>query len=161
MSRRQILITLLVSLVVVVGSTTLYAAELNDVIGVLPKFAIPMREVGDRFQNMYFAAKGGNWGLAFYMSKYMNNALNPAKLTKPDEYPLWNSFYTEKFAPVNKAIMAKDVAGFEKEYTAVIKECNACHAAMGYGFIKVVKQKAPSDQGVDYKVPSKGEDVPK
>ena len=143
------------------SSTVLFAAELNDVIGVLPKFAIPMREVGDRFQNMYFAAKGGNWGLAFYMSKYMNNALNSAKLTKPDEYPLWNSFYTEKFAPVNKAIMAKDVAAFEKEYTAVIKECNACHTAMGYAFIKVVKQKAPSDQGIDYKVPSKAEDVPK
>ena len=139
----------------------LFAADLNDVVGVLPKFAIPMREVGDRFQNMYFAAKGGNWGLAFYMSKYMNNALNPAKLTKPDEYPLWASFYTEKFAPVNKAIGAKDLAAFEKEYTAVIKECNACHTAMGYAFIKVVKQKAPSDQGIDYKVPSKAEDVPK
>jgi len=148
--------------VALLGATAVsFAAELKDVIDVLPKFAIPMREVGDRFQNMYFAAKGGNWGLAAYMSKYMNNALNPAKLTKPDEYPLWSSFYTEKFAPVNKAIVAKDFAAFEKEYTAVIKECNACHTAMGYGFIKVVKQKAPSDQGVDYKVSSKAEDVPK
>ena len=161
MFRRRILMFLLVSLAVVVGGTTLYAAELSDVVGVLPKFAIPMREVGDRFQNMSFAAKGGNWGLAFYMSKYTNNALNPAKLTKPDEYPLWNSFYTEKFAPVNKAIMAKDVAAFEKEDIAAITECNACHTAMGYGFIKVVKQKAPSDQGIDYKVPSEAQDVPK
>jgi hypothetical protein len=143
------------------SSALLCAADLNDVVGVLPKFAIPMREVGDRFQNMYFAAKGGNWGLAFYMSKYMNGAMNPAKITKPNEYPLWQSFYEEKFAPVNKAIMAKDVGAFEKEYTAVIKECNACHTAMGYAFIKVVKQKAPSDQGIDYKVPSKAEDVPK
>jgi hypothetical protein len=158
---RRIVIALLVSLAVVGGSTSVYAADLNDVIGVLPKFAIPMREVGDRFQNMYFAAKGGNWGLAFYMSKYMNGAMSPAKVTKPNEYPLWQSFYEEKFAPVNKAIMAKDIAAFEKEYTAVIKECNACHSAMGYGFIKVVKQKAPSDQGIDYKVPSKAEDVPK
>ena len=161
MGTRRILVALCVSLAVVVGSTTLYAADLNDVIGALPKFAIPMREVGDRFQNIYFAAKGGNWGLAFYMSKYMNGAMNPAKVTKPNEYPLWQSFYEEKFAPVNKAIMAKDVGAFEKEYTAVIKECNACHTAMGYAFIKVVKQKAPSDQGIDYKVPSKAEDVPK
>jgi hypothetical protein len=161
MSMRRIVMALLVSLTVVGGAAFVYAAELNDVIGVLPKFAIPMREVGDRFQNMYFAAKGGNWGLAFYMSKYMNGAMNPAKVTKPNEYPLWQSFYEEKFAPVNKAIMAKDVAAFEKEYTAVIKECNACHSAMGYGFIKVVKQKAPSDQGINYKVPSKAEDVPK
>ena len=51
--------------------------------------------------------------------------------------------------------------GLTKEYTAVIKECNACHTAVGYAFIKVVKQKSPSDVGVDYKVSSKAEDVPK
>jgi hypothetical protein len=32
---------------------------------------------------------------------------------------------------------------------------------MGYGFIKVVKQAAPSDQGIDYKVKSEPGDVPK
>jgi hypothetical protein len=96
---RRAMMALLVGVMLIGGTATLYAAELNDVIGVLPKFAIPMREVGDRFQNIYFTAKGGNWGLAFCMSKYLNNAMNPAKLTKPDEYPLWNSFYTEKFAP--------------------------------------------------------------
>ena len=137
------------------------AADLNDVMGVLPKFAIPMREVGDRFQNMYFAAKEGNWGLAFYMSKYMNNAMNPAKLTKPDEYPLWSSFYNDKFTAVNKAIYAKDFAAFEKEYTAAITQCNDCHKAMGYGFIQVIKKTAPADDGINYKVSSKAEDVPK
>jgi hypothetical protein len=57
--------------------------QIDEVKGVLPKFAIPMREVGDRFQNMYFAAKDGNWALAAYMSKYMNGAMNPASVTKP------------------------------------------------------------------------------
>jgi len=161
MFKRRTLTAVMISVALLGATAVAFAAELKDVLDVLPKFAIPMREVGDRFQNMYFAAKGGNWGLAAYMSKYMNNAMNPAKVTKPDEYPLWSSFYTEKFAPVNKAIVAKDVAAFEKEYTAVIKECNACHTAMGYGFIKIVKQEVPSDQGVDYKVPSKAEDVPK
>ena len=137
------------------------AADLNDVIGVLPKFAIPMREVGDRYQNMYFAAKDGNWGLAFYMSKYMNGAMNPARITKPDEYAMWKSFYEDSFASVNKAIMAKDFAAFDKAYMSAMKTCNECHAAMGYGFIKVVKQKSPADVGIDYKVPSKAEDVPK
>src|SRR6516225_7051665 len=82
--------------------------EINEVKSVLPKFAIPMREVGDRFQNMYFAAKGGNWALAAYMSKYMNGAMSPAMLTKPAEYSIWKSFYEGAFAPVNKAIQAKD-----------------------------------------------------
>jgi hypothetical protein len=135
--------------------------QVDEVKGALPKFAIPMREVGDRFQNMYFAAKDGNWALAAYMSKYMNGAMNPASVTKPAEYKVWKSFYDDTFAPVNKAIQAKDVKGFETAYMGVIKNCNGCHDGMGYGFIKVVKMKTPADNGVDYTVKSQPGDVPK
>ncbi len=161
MSKKSVSAVLVSALVVLGVAASSFAADLNDVISVLPKFAIPMREVGDRYQNMYFAAKGGNWGLAFYMSKYMNGAMNPAGVTKPDEYAMWKSFYDETFAPVNKAIMAKDFAAFDKAYMSVMESCNQCHAGMGYAFIKVVKQKSPADVGIDYKLPSKGEDVPK
>jgi len=135
--------------------------QIDAVKAAIPKFAVPMREVGDRFQNMYFAAKEGNWGLAAYMSKYMNAAMNPAKLTKPNEYPDWANFYSKTFDPVNKAIMNQDFKAFDKEYKAVVKECNSCHQGMGYGFIKVVPLKAPADQGIDYEVKSKATDVPK
>ena len=81
--------------------------QIIEIRSVLPKFAIPMREVGDRFQNMYFAAKGGNWALAAYMSKYMNGSMGPASVTKPDEYKTWKNFYDNTFAPVTKAIQAR------------------------------------------------------
>ncbi|MBI5676838.1 MAG: cytochrome c [Nitrospirae bacterium] len=135
--------------------------QIDSLKSALPKFAIPMREVGDRFQNMYFAAKGGNWGLAAYMSKYMNGSMNPAMVTKPAEYESWKSFYTETFAPVNKAISAEDFKAFEKEYNTVIDSCNGCHAGMGYGFIKLKKLSEPADSGIDYGLKSKAADVPK
>jgi len=135
--------------------------QIDEVRSALPKFAIPMREVGDRFQNMYFAAKGGNWALAAYMSKYMNGSMNPASVTKPAEYKVWKGFYDETFAPVNKAIQAKDMKAFEATYKAVINNCNSCHEGMGYGFIKVVKLSAPADNGINYTVKSEPGDVPK
>ncbi len=135
--------------------------QIDEVKGALPKFAIPMREVGDRFQNIYFAAKDGNWALAAYMAKYMNGAMTPASVTKPAEYAVWKSFYGDTFAPVNKAIQAKDLKAFETAYTAVINDCNNCHQGMGYGFIKVVKQKTPADVGINYAVKSEPGDVPK
>src|SRR5437660_6796348 len=98
--------------------------QIDQIKSVLPKFAIPMREVGDRFQNMYFAAKDGNWALAAYMSKYMNGAMNPAIVTKPAEYKVWKSFYDDTFTPVNKAIMAKDLKAFDTAYLGVVKDCN-------------------------------------
>ncbi|MDP3480004.1 MAG: hypothetical protein Q8R88_09545 [Desulfoprunum sp.] len=134
--------------------------QIDGIIAALPKFAVPMREVGDRFQNMYFAAEGGNWALASYMAKYMDKAMNPAKITKPREHPNWANFYKDQFAPVNNAIAAGDMTAFTKEYTAVISSCNECHAIMGYGFIKVVKLASPADPGIDYKMTSKAGDVP-
>jgi hypothetical protein len=135
--------------------------QIDELRSALPKFAIPMREVGDRFQNMYFAAKGGNWALAAYMAKYMNGSMNPASVTKPAEYKVWKSFYDDTFAPVNKAIQAKDMKAFDAAYTAVINDCNTCHAGMGYGFIKLVKMSAPADSGINYTVKSEPGDVPK
>lgn len=135
--------------------------QIDELRSALPKFAIPMREVGDRFQNMYFAAKDGNWALAAYMSKYMNGSMNPASVTKPAEYKVWKSFYDETFAGVNKAIQAKDFKAFDSAYNAVISNCNDCHAGMGYGFIKVVKMKTPADNGINYAVKSEPGDVPK
>src|SRR5512141_1785040 len=98
-------------------------AQLDALKAAIPKFAIPMREVGDRFQNMYFAANKGNWALAAYMSKYMNGAMNPAMLTKPEEYKTWKKFYDTKFSVVNAAIQAKDLKGFNKAYTSIIGDC--------------------------------------
>ena len=134
--------------------------QITEVKSALPKFAIPMREVGDRFQNMYFAAQGGNWALASYMSKYMNGAMTPAKVTKPAEYKTWASFYSSTWQPVEKAINAKDIKAFDKAYKEAVVSCNACHQAMGYGFIEVTRLKAPADAGLNYKKPSKPGDVP-
>src|SRR5262249_6043895 len=107
-----------------VGQDADVQKQINAIKGVIPKFAIPMREVGDRFQNMSYAAQGGNWALAAYMSKYMNGAMTPASLTKPDEYKVWKGFYENTFADVNKAIQAKDIKAFDKAYAAVVNDCN-------------------------------------
>jgi len=136
-------------------------AQLDAIKAAIPKFAVPMREVGDRFQNMYFAAAGGNWALAAYMSKYMDKAMNPAALTKPKEYKDWRTFYDDEFAPVNKAIQAKNMAAFDAAYFEAIKSCNECHQAMDYGFIRVGKQPGPSDASLDYNRKSEPGAVPK
>jgi hypothetical protein len=135
--------------------------QVDDIKGVLPKFAIPMREVGSRYIDVYFAAKSGNWGLAAYSTKYMNASMNPAKVTKPDLYKSWESFYTGTFNPVNKAIQAKDFTAFDKAYTDALGACNGCHDGTGYKFVKQVKPTDPKDKPLDYTLKSEPGDVPK
>ena len=61
MFKKTALLITMVSFMMLLVAGVVYAADdmqkqLDDIKGALPKFAIPMREVGDRFQNMYFAA---------------------------------------------------------------------------------------------------------
>lgn len=159
-------ILLVGALLTLVGSVSAATDEetqkqIDAIKAAIPKFAIPMREVGDRFQNMYFAAKEGNWALAAYMSKYMNGAMNPARLTKPEEYQTWKKFYEGKFAAVNQTIQSKDFKAFDVAYTKVIDDCYSCHKKMGYEFIKIVKMKTPADIGIDYTLKSEPDEVPK
>ena len=132
--------------------------EVREIKAAMPKFGIPMREVGERFQNMYSAAQAENWGLARYMSRSMNAAMNPTKVTQEYLYPFWENFYGNYFKPVNSAIDAQDAKGFEKEFTAAIDKCNSCHFTMGFAFVKVRKPTGPATQLLEFKVKSKAGD---
>ena len=99
--------------------------------------------------------------LLFMALMMIGCAMNPAVVTKPAEYKVWKGFYDDTFAPVNKAIMVNDFKGFDKAYTAVINDCNNRHQGMGYGFIKIVKQKTPADVGITYALKSASGDVHK
>jgi hypothetical protein len=132
--------------------------EVREIKEAMPKFGIPMREVGERFQNMYFAAQAGNWGLARYMSRSMNAAMNTTKVTQAYLYPFWEYFYGNYYKPVNTAIDAQDSKAFEREVTAVIDKCNSCHFEMGFAFVKVRKPVVPATQLLDLSVKSKAAD---
>ena len=132
--------------------------QVREIKAAMPKFGIPMREVGERFQNMYFAGQAGNWGLARYMSRSMNAAMNPTKVTQEYLYPFWENFYSNYYKPVNSAIDAQDSKAFEQEIIAVIDKCNSCHFTMGFAFVKVRKPTVPATQLLDLSVKSKAAD---
>lgn len=132
--------------------------EVREIKAAMPKFGIPMREVGERFQNMYFAGQAGNWGLARYMSRSMNAAMNPTKVTQEYLYPFWENFYGSYYKPVNAAIDANDFKTFDQEVLAVVDKCNSCHFTMGFAFVKVRKPTVPATQLLDLSVKSKASD---
>ena len=151
-------------LLMAVAASPLQAAEeplqqqIREIRAVMPKFGIPMREVGERFQNMYFAAQAENWALASYMAKSMNAAMNPIKVSQEYLYPFWEHFYGSYFKPVTAAIAANDAKAFEREFTAAIAKCNSCHYEMGFAFVKVRRPTGPATQLLDFGVKSRAAD---
>ncbi len=132
--------------------------QIREIKAVMPRFGIPMREVGERFQNMYFAARAENWALASYMAKSMNAAMSPVKVSQEYLYPFWENFYGNYFKPVTAAIAANDAKAFEKEFIAAIDKCNSCHFEMGFAFVKVRQPAAPATRLLDFNVKSRAAD---
>jgi len=126
--------------------------QIREIKAVMPKFGIPMREVGERFQNMYFAAQAGNWGLANYMAKSMNAAMSPIKVSQTYLYPFWENFYGNYFKPVTLAINAGNIKSFDIEFVAVIAKCNYCHYVMGFDFVRIKKPAEPATRLLDFNV---------
>jgi hypothetical protein len=132
--------------------------EVREIKAAMPKFGIPMREVGERFQNMYAAARAENWGLANYMARSMNAAMNPVKVSEEYLYPFWEQFYGSYFKPVSSAITAQDLKAFEKEGALVVEKCNYCHYVMAFQFVRVKVPTTPASQLLDFTVKSKAAD---
>jgi hypothetical protein len=95
-----------------------------------------MREIADRFSNSYWAANGGNWGLAQYQLMGLREALEVAKTRRPSLAPVLTTFEQNYNAPLLKAINQTNLPEFNRRFTVAINGCNECHAKLGRGFLR-------------------------
>ncbi len=103
-----------------------------------------MIEYSDRYTNMYYAAKLGNWGLASYQLKEAREIQEVGETTRPERAGALKSFEQSYLEPLEKTIRAKDFKKFEAAFKRGIEGCNGCHAGAGFPFIKYQLPKAPS-----------------
>lgn len=111
--------------------------------GIQPGLGAVMNEIGTRFANLYWAANGGNWGLAQYQLKELLEAQEVAEVTRPARAPMLKAFEQSYLEPLAAAIKKKDLSQFNPRFAAAEQGCNACHTALGYGFIRYHVPKRP------------------
>jgi len=101
-----------------------------------PGLGTIMHEYGNRFTQMYFAANGGNWGLAQYELKEMLEAQEIAEITRPKRAAMLKAFEENYLAPLGESIEKQNTAQFNQRFKGGVTGCNACHTALGYQFIQ-------------------------
>ncbi len=86
---------------------------------------------------LWYAGAVQNWPLANYELEQIRASIRLAKILYPDS----DKSNMDKMIPVaedlDKAIKAKDAAGFTSAYGKLTAACNTCHEATGFGFIKI------------------------
>ena len=144
----------IIPLVLVLAAAGAYAAsdwlkgspeeQLKTLAEIQPGLGTVMIEYGARFTNMYYAAKGGNWGLADYQLKEAREIQEVGEKTRPARADMLKGFETSYLDPLGAAIKAKDFKKFDQAAKAAIEGCNGCHAAQGFPFIKYELPKGPT-----------------
>jgi hypothetical protein len=144
MRRTQTAIVLALGLAVVAVSA--YAAsdwlkgsteeKLKTLAEIQPGLGTVMIEYSNRYTNAYYAAKGGNWGLADYQIKEAREIQEVGETTRPERAQALKAFEKNYLEPLDAAIQAKDFKKFDVAFKAGIQGCNTCHIGQGFPYIK-------------------------
>ena len=127
-------------------------ARLDALAKVQPGLGTVMTEYGNRFVDVYYAAKGGNWGLAQYQLKEMLEIQEVGEATRPAKAPLLKSFEEGYLLPLEKTISAKQWKKFDSLYRDAADGCNGCHAATDHEFIHFRLPAKPVEAYLDFTV---------
>jgi hypothetical protein len=110
--------------------------RVDSLASIQPGLGVVMHEIGYRFADLYWAANGGNWGLAQYQLKELLEAQEVAEVTRPQRAPMLKAFEESYLVPLAKSIEKKNIGQFRRSFAAARNGCNACHEALGYAFIR-------------------------
>lgn len=106
-------------------------AELQPGLGTI------MIEYSYRFTNLYYAAKGGNWGFAEYNLQEMKEAQEVGENTRPKRAQALKDFEAKFLdGKLEPALKARDFSAFQTAFDEATKGCNQCHKDAHFGFIQ-------------------------
>lgn len=124
--------------------------RVDSLAAIQPGLGVVMHEIGYRFSNMYWAATGGNWGLAQYQLKEVIEAQEVAEVTRPQRASMLKAFEENHLVPLGKAIERKDINQFRRGFATAVDACNGCHTALGYAFIRYRVPKQSAQEVLDF-----------
>ncbi len=86
---------------------------------------------------LWYAGAVQNWPLANYELEQIRASIRLAETLFPNSDKSNMDTMKPAAEDLDKAIKAKDAAGFMRAYTKLTAACDACHEATGFGFIKI------------------------
>lgn len=117
--------------------------KFDEVAHQLQGFSRTMKEVGYRYQELYWAGKDMNWEYADYQVEHIYEAIEQGNVRRPEHKESGINFVENVLPAMEKAIASKDTSDFLRTFEILTVNCNACHAMEEVPFLTV---KTPTER---------------
>jgi hypothetical protein len=108
---------------------------LEQLAKVMPGASVIMLQMGERYKNLYWAAKQGKWEFAEYQTEEMEDLLQTLKITRPARAKTADEFLHAVFPMISKAAASRDWQRFEHAFESMRHQCMACHEKNDHAFV--------------------------
>ena len=120
------------------------AALTERVESLTPETAVLMAQVQIHHAKLYYAGHARNWELAAYSLHEINEALQAVQVFNDqfEDFPtplseVVPALVGPPLGEIHGAIRTRDGAGFDAAFKSLTAACNACHAMLEHGFIRI------------------------
>lgn len=111
--------------------------KVERLIEALPNAGNIMIEMGERYQNLYWAAKLGKWEFAAYQAEEIKELIEKLQITRPKRAASAREFLGVIFPMLPEAVKTRDWKKFEVAFEQMRHECMACHGKNEMGFVQL------------------------
>ena len=109
--------------------------KINSLLTVMPGASVIMLQMGERYKNLYWAAKQEKWAFAEYQTEEMEELIRMLKITRPARAKTANEFQQAVFPSLPDAIANWDWKTFVPAFNQLRTQCMSCHAKNDHAFI--------------------------
>ncbi|MCU7845454.1 MAG: hypothetical protein KZQ93_16625 [Candidatus Thiodiazotropha sp. (ex Monitilora ramsayi)] len=109
--------------------------KLQNLIDALPGTSHWMFEVGERYNNLYWAAKQGKWEFAEYQVEEIEKLVQLVQLTRPKRAATAQEFLDSAIPPIKRAVESRQWNSFKFGFGQLSIACMHCHVQNDHAFI--------------------------
>jgi len=110
-------------------------AKVEQILKTLPSTAHVMIEVGERYQNLYWAGKLGQWEFAQYQMEEIVKLVELLQISAPKRAATAQVFLEQATGEFDAAFKKKDWGTFLHAFRTLRAQCILCHNNNDHGFI--------------------------
>lgn len=113
--------------------------KINNLVQVMPGASVIMQQMGERYRNLYWAAKQKRWKFAEYQIEEMQDLIETLIITRPKRAKTATKFMKTAFKLYPAALKKQDWLHFRNSFENMRKQCMVCHVDNDHAFIVLPK----------------------